>query len=64
MARSMVGLLLVAVGAAVFVLVVVAHGVAIIVLAFLVGVASGGIYVLQSGLKNSSDVTHHPVEIT
>jgi hypothetical protein len=51
MPRSMVGLLLAVVAAAVPILVIDAHGVAIKVLAALAASAGGGIYVLQSGLK-------------
>ena len=47
MARSMVGLLLVAVGAAVPVLLAAAHGVAVIGLAISATIASGGVYALQ-----------------
>lgn len=63
MARSMVGLLLVAVGAAVPILVTGVHGRVIIVLAVLAAWSAGGIYILSSK-KNASNVTDHPVEIT
>ena len=62
MARSMVGLLLAAVGAAVPVLVAGVHGSALIVLAVLAACSAGGIYIL-SPKKNASNVTDHPVEI-
>ena len=63
MSRSMVGLLLAAVGAAAPILVAGLHGFAIIVLAALAAGSSSGIYAL-SCKKNASNVTDHPVEIT
>ncbi len=63
MSRSMVGLLLAAVGAAVPILVADVHGIAIITLAVLAAGSGGGIYALSSK-KNASNVTDHPIEIT